>query len=216
MKTLSIVTKKRTELGKKSTKALRKDGQVPCVIYGGEEIIHFYAPENDFRHLIYTDQVYLIELDIDGKKIKAVLKDLQFHPVTDKVLHIDFVEVIDSVPTTFSLPVKLVGKSIGIIAGGKLRLRRRYLKVKGLVQNMPELIEIDITKLKIGGVIKVSDIKIDKIELLDAAQSMVVGIVSSRIAAKVGDDIAEEEESTEGEESTESEESTEETASTEA
>lgn len=208
MKTFEINAHKRAEHGKKSTKKLRAESQIPCIMYGGKENVQFYAHENEFRKMVYSDQVFLIELDIDGAKYKAVMKELQFHPVTDKVLHIDFIEVIDGKKTTVELPVRLQGTSAGILAGGKLRLKKRYLKVKGLVTDMPEVLTIDITNLVIGSVIKVSDLSYDNLEILDPAQAMVVGIVTSRLAkgSELGDDEAEgDEESGEegGEESTE-------------
>jgi large subunit ribosomal protein L25 len=187
MKTFSINVKKRTELGKKSTKALRAEEQVPCVMYGGEEIIHFYAHANEFRKLIYTNQVYLVELNIDGKIYKAVIKDMQFHPIDEMVMHMDFIEVIDNKAVIVNIPIELTGASVGILAGGKLRLRRRYLKAKGLAKDMPEFLAIDITKIEIGSVIKVSDLSFDNLELLDPAQSMVVGVVSSRLAKGMDD-----------------------------
>jgi large subunit ribosomal protein L25 len=184
MKTLSIKVKKRTELGKKVTKLLRDQEQVPCVMYGGEEIIHFYTHVNDFKNLIYTNQVFVVELDVEGKVYKAILKDIQFHPVTDAIYHIDFVQVYDDKPAVVSLPLTFSGTCNGVLAGGKIRQKRRYLKVKGLVKNMPEVLDIDITELNIGSAIKVGNLKFDKIELLDPAQAMVVGVVSSRVAAK--------------------------------
>ena len=190
MKTFDVKVQKRTELGKKSTKALRKDDNIPCVMYGGEETIQFYAPANDFRKLIYTDQVLLVELDIEGKKHKATMKEIQFHPVTDQVLHIDFIEVFEDKPAVVELPVKLEGNSVGIIAGGKLRLKKRYLKVKGLVKDMPENLVIDIAELNIGSVLKVMDLNFDNLELLDPAQAMVVGVVTSRLAKSGEEDEA--------------------------
>lgn len=186
MKTLSIKVQKRTELGKQSTKQLRAQNMVPCVMYGGDEIVHFYTHVNDFKDLIYTNQVFVVELDVEGKTYKAVLKDIQFHPVTDALYHIDFVQVYDDKLSTVSLPLTFSGTCKGVLAGGKVRQRKRYLKVRGLVKDMPEVLDIDITELNIGGVIKVANLKFDKIELLDPAQSMVVGIVSSRVAAKGG------------------------------
>jgi large subunit ribosomal protein L25 len=182
MKTFSIVTKKRTDVGKKSTKNLRAQDMIPCVMYGGEENVQFYAPENDFRKMIYTNEVFLIDLDVEGKKYQAVMKELQFHPVTDKVLHIDFIQVFDDKPAVVNLPVELTGTSAGILAGGKLRLKKRYLSVKGLVKDMPETLVIDITQLNIGSVVKVSDLNFENLEILDPAQAMVVGIVTSRLA----------------------------------
>lgn len=184
MKTFTIISKKRTDLGKASTKTLRSQGLIPCVMYGGEETIHFTADEAEVKKLIYSSEVFLIELDLDGKKYKAVMHELQFHPVTDKVLHIDFIQVFADRPAVVSLPIRLTGSSKGILAGGKLRLKKRYLKVQGLIDNLPEELVIDITELKIGEVIKVSNLKFDKLEILEPGQSMVVGIVTSRVAAK--------------------------------
>ncbi|MBN1118902.1 MAG: 50S ribosomal protein L25 [Bacteroidales bacterium] len=185
MKTYSLEAKKRTELGKKSSQKLRAQEQVPCVMYGtGDEIIHFHAHINKFKNLIYTNQVFLVDLSIDGTAYKAIVKDIQYHPVTDAVIHMDFIQVKEDVPAVVSLPITLVGTSKGILAGGKLRQRRRYLKVKGLLANLPETLEIDITKMGIGSVKKISDLAYDNLELLDPAQAMVIGIVSSRLAAK--------------------------------
>lgn len=194
MKTFTLKAEKRESLGKKSTQALRKQNHVPCVMYGGEEIIHFHAHDNALKKLIYTDQVYVVEVELDGKTYKAVMQELQFHPVTDKALHIDFVQVFEDKPAIVSLPISLVGTSVGIMAGGKLRLKKRYLKVKGLVKDMPETLEIDITKLKIGDSYKVGELKYDNLELLEPAQAMVVGVATSRLAAKSDEEIAAEEE----------------------
>jgi large subunit ribosomal protein L25 len=214
MKNFSISTKARKDLGKKSTKMLRAQDQIPCVMYGGEETMQFYAHENDFRKLVYSSDAFLVNLDIDGKKYNAVMKELQFHPVTDKVMHIDFIQVFDDKPAVVTLPVKLIGSSVGILAGGKLRLKKRYLKVKGLLKDLPEELIIDITKLNIGGVIKVSDLKFTNLQILDPAQAMVVGIVTSRVSATMGEDVdaigEEEGEETSGEESTEPAEKSEE------
>jgi large subunit ribosomal protein L25 len=184
MRTLEINVTRRNELGKKSTKTLRAEGNVPCVMYGGDETIHFYAHENSFKNLIYTHHVHMVNFSVDGKPHKAILKEIQFHPVTDKLLHIDFIEVFDNKPAVVEIPIELSGISTGIRNGGKLRQRRRLLKVKGLISNMPDVLEIDITDLNIGQSFKVRDIQLNNLELLDPPQAMVVGVVSSRIAAK--------------------------------
>ncbi|HBH48266.1 MAG TPA: 50S ribosomal protein L25 [Bacteroidales bacterium] len=209
MKTFSISTKKRTDLGKKSTKELRAQDMIPCVMYGGEENVEFYAHVNDFRKLIYTPEVFLVDVDVDGKKYKAVMKEIQFHPVTDKVLHIDFIQVFDDKPAVVALPIELTGNSAGILAGGKLRLKKRYLITKGLVKDMPEKLVIDITDLNIGSVIKVSDLSFDNLELLDPAQAMVVGIVTSRLAKTDAEELEEGEEGEEAGEEGSGEESAE-------
>lgn len=182
MKTIKISAEKRSELGKKSTRDLRKIDHVPCVMYGGAEVIHFHAHENDFRHLVYTPSAFIVEVNLDGKKHKAVMQELQFHPVTDKLNHIDFVEVFDDKPVTVEIPIKLVGAAIGLKDGGKPRQRRRVLKVRGLVGNLPDVLDVDITNVAIGDVIKIGDLSYDKLEILDPSRSMVFAVVSSRIS----------------------------------
>ena len=206
MKTISIDAVKRTELGKKSTRDLRKIDHVPCVMYGGAEVLHFHAHENDFRHMVYTPNAYIIEVILDGKKHKAVMKDLHFHPVNDKLVHIDFVEVFEDKPVTMEIPIKLTGAAIGLKDGGKARQRRRVIKVRGLVQYLPDTLEIDITNVAIGDVIKVGDLQYDNLEILDPSRSMIYAIVSSRVSAKgmeMGEDEAAAAEAAEGAEGAE-------------
>jgi large subunit ribosomal protein L25 len=192
MKTIQISAEKRTELGKKSTRDLRKADHVPCVMYGGAEVIHFQAHENDFRHIVYTPTAFLVELKLGDKVHKAVMQELQFHPVTDKLFHIDFVEVFDDKPVTVELPIALNGEAIGIKNGGKPRQRRRVLKVRGLVANLPDVLEIDVTDVDIGGVIKIGDLTYENLEILDPSRSMIFAVVSSRISK--GMEMGEEEE----------------------
>lgn len=203
MKTITISVKKRTELGKKNTRDLRKINHVPCVMYGGPEVIHFHAHENDFRHIVFTPDAYIIELDIDGQKHRAVLQDMQFHPLTDSLVHMDFVEVFEERPVTMEVPIRLVGAAIGIKNGGKPRQRRRVLKVRGLIQHLPDTLDIDISRVEIGDVIKIGDLSFENIEILDPKRSMIYAIVSSRVSMK-GMEITEPEvaegEVTEGEE----------------
>ena len=182
MKSIDLKAGIRKTTGKESTKALRKDGLVPCVMYGGSDILHFTVPEKDFRHIIYTSDVFLINIEIDGKKHKAILQDTQFHPVSDMLLHADFIEVFDDKPLTVHLPVDFTGNSVGVRAGGKVRIRRRYLKVKGLANDLPERLSIDITEMKIGDVVKINDLSYKNIELLDPSQAMVVAVSTSRLA----------------------------------
>lgn len=182
MKSIEIKINLRKETGKKSTVELRSMGEIPCVMYGGETNIHFTAKSNDLRHIIYTHDVFLIKLDSDGKQYNAILKDIQFHPVTDEPLHLDFIEVPDNKPAIVELPITITGNSTGIKAGGKLRQRRRYLKVKGLINDLPETLEVDITKLNIGQFLKVGDLSYTNLELLDPSRAMVVGVAASRIS----------------------------------
>jgi large subunit ribosomal protein L25 len=197
MKTIQISAEKRSELGKKSTRDLRKNEHVPCVMYGGAEVIHFHVHENDLRHLVYSPNAYLVEVSLEGKTHKAVMKELQFHPVTDKIIHIDFVEVFDDKPVTMEIPIKLTGAAIGLKDGGKPRQRRRVLKVRGLIEHLPDTLDIDITDVRIGDVIKIGDLSYDQLEILDPSRSMIFAVVSSRISK--GMELVEEE-AEEGEE----------------
>ena len=206
MKTITISAERRSELGKKSTRDLRKIDHVPCVMYGGAEVVHFHAHENDFRQVVYTPSAYIIEIDLGGQKHKAVLQELQFHPVTDKLIHMDFVEVFDDKPVTVEVPIKLTGAAIGLKDGGKPRQRRRVLKVRGLLADLPDVLEIDITDVAIGDVIKIGDLSYENLEILDPARSMIYAIVSSRIskgmeAAELEGEEGEGEEAAEGGES---------------
>jgi len=184
MKTLEIKGSLRTELGKKSSKQTRKAGNVPCVIYGQGRNIHFHAHENSFKNLIYTPDAHIVNLDLDGKEYKIVLKDVQFHPVSDKITHADFIEIIDNKPIVMSLPIKVSGESVGVKAGGKLRIKRRHLKVKGFANDIPESLPIDITEVKIHHSIKVGDLSYDKIELIDPKITTVLSIATSRVVQK--------------------------------
>jgi len=190
MKTIEIKGSFRTELGKKSSKQSRKAGNVLCVIYGKEENIHFQAPELSFKNLVYTPEAHLVKLILDNKEFNVVLKDMQFHPVSDKILHADFVEIFDDKPVVIGVPIKITGDSVGVIAGGKLSIKRRSLKVKGLPKDLPEHLTIDITNLKIHEGVKVGDLSFDGIELLDPKKSMVLTIATSRVAAKSEEEVA--------------------------
>jgi len=190
MKSIEIKGSLRTELGKKSTKELRKTGNVPCVIYGKENNVHFHAHELSFKNLIYTPEAHLVDLIIDNKTQKVVLKDVQYHPVSDKILHADFIEVFDDKPVIINIPIKVTGDSVGVIAGGKLNIKKRSLKVKGLPNDLPEHLNIDITNLKIHESVKVGDMSYEKIELLDPKKLMVLTIATSRVAQKSDAEVA--------------------------
>jgi len=170
----------RENVGKKDAKAQRLAGNVVCVLYGGEEQISFTLPEKKFDKIIFTPEVYLIDLEISGKNYVALLQDVQYHPVTDKVLHADFLQVLESKPISVSMPVILTGTSIGVVNGGKLTLKMRKLKLKGLFTDIPENIVLDITKLKIGMGIQVKDVKLDKLEILDNPNNLIVSVKTAR------------------------------------
>ena len=180
MKTLAISVKEREHVGKTNTRALRNQGNVPCVLYGGEKQVTFYAHENDFRKLVYTPDTFLVELDINGKKINAVMQDIQFHPVTEKILHIDFLQVFDDKPVTVSIPVNLKGVALGVRNGGVLMFRRNKIITKGLISSLPDSIEIDIEHLNIGMFIYIKDLNIEGCHFLAPENSVVVGVKTAR------------------------------------
>ena len=184
MKTLAINVKERGNVGKTNTRALRNQGNVPCVLYGGEKQVTFYAHENDFRKLVYTPDTFVVELDIDGTVTKAIMQDIQFHPVTDKILHIDFLEVFDNKAITVSIPVNLNGTAIGVKNGGNLMFRRSKIITKGLVANLPNSIELNIEHLNIGMFTYIKDITIEGCELVAPGNSVVVGVKTARAAVE--------------------------------
>ncbi len=190
MKTIEIKGTFRKELGKKSSKQIRKAGNVPCVMYGKDINIHFQAHENSFKDLVYTAEAHLVKLIIDDKEYRAVLKDMQFHPVKDNILHADFMEIFDNKRVVISVPIKVSGDSAGVIAGGKLAIKKRTLKVKALAIDLPEFLPVDITNLNIHESVKVGDLSYEKIELLDPKKSMVLTIATSRVAQKTDAEIA--------------------------
>ena len=190
MKTIEIKGFLRSELGKKSSRRLRKEGNVPCVIYGQEQNIHFHAHENSFIKLVFTPDAHLVKLDIEGKEYHSVLKDMQFHPVSDKITHADFIQVADNKPVVIKLPIRATGESVGIKAGGKLRIKRRHLKVKGFADDIPEFLPVDITDVKIHQSVKVGDLSFDKLELLDPKITTVLSVATSRVAQKTEEEEA--------------------------
>ena len=184
MKTIEIKGTIRKDLGKKATKALRKEGSVPCIIYGKGENVNFSAPAPSFKNLVYTPNVYLVKLNIDGKVYDATLKELQFHPVSDEILHIDFLHILEDKPIEINIPVHIIGNSIGIKKGGRLNLVKRTLVVKALPKNLPDYLEIDVEELEVGQSIKVGDLNFENLTILSFAREPVVSILSSRITAK--------------------------------
>jgi len=200
MKTLAINVKERERVGKSETRALRNQGNVPCVLYGGEKQVCFYAHENEFRNLVYTPDVFIISLDINGKKTNAIMQDIQFHPVTEKILHIDFLEVFEDKPITVSIPVILNGSPIGVRNGGVLMFRRKKIITKGLVSNLPDSIELNVEDLKIGMFLYIKDINIEGCKFLAPDNSVVVGVKTARTAI-----VEEVEEETEADETSDDE-----------
>lgn len=196
MKSVALNGNKRAERGTSNANILRKKGKVPAVIYGGKDNVHFTINEVKFNKIINTPEVYFIDLDVDGAKFKAIIKDVQFHPVSDKVLHVDFIEVDDKKALTIKIPVNLTGRSKGVANGGTLKNPIKMLTVSGLASLIPENIEIDTTELKIGDSIKVAELNFDGLTFLDSNNAVVVGVKMSRNAVEEeeeGDEAATEE-----------------------
>ena len=182
MKTFQIKGTARQSVGKKDSKHLRASDLVPCVIYGGDKVVHFQAHENEFRKLIYTPKVYQTEIDIDGTVYNAFMQALQFHPVTDKLLHIDFLEIRENVPVKLQIPVRLDGYAKGIQQGGRLKSNLRTLKAKGFSKDFPDEIIIDVTDLGLSESIRVGEVKVPGIEILNAKSVPVATVVVTRAA----------------------------------
>ncbi len=199
MKQVSLSGSLRENVGKKDAKKHRKEGNVPCVLYGGEEQTHFIVTELGFKKLVFTPDVFVVNLNIGGTECKAVLQDVQYHPVTDRVLHADFLEVIPGKPIIVGLPLTFEGTSPGVIRGGKMIKKMQKIRVKGLIEDMPDYILVDISKLEIGGSVKIKDIELDKLSTLDPPNSVIVRVKMARAVEEV-EGVDEDEEGEEGEE----------------
>ncbi|NQX77101.1 50S ribosomal protein L25/general stress protein Ctc [Gilvibacter sp.] len=189
MKSITIKGSQRESVGKVSTKALRNAGKVPCVVYGGETPIHFSAPELAFKNLVYTPDVHTVVIELeDGTSINAILQDIQFHPVTDRILHIDFYQIFDDKEITMNIPVRLVGNSRGVRNGGVLRFVNRKLRIKAVPANLPDYIEADITELRIGNKLYVTTLTNDAYTIMHPDNTVVVQVRTSRNAVHEADD----------------------------
>lgn len=186
MKSITIQGTKRESVGKKSTKALRDAELVPCVVYGGEAPLNFSAEERAFKGLVYTPEAHTVSIELDGKTIPAVLQDIQFHPITDKILHVDFYQLSDDKPVIMEVPVRITGRSKGVVAGGVLRQSFRKLKVKAIPANLPDEVVVDVTPLKIGNKIYVGGIKAEGYSFVHPDNAVVVAVKMSRNAMKGG------------------------------
>ncbi|MDN3665157.1 50S ribosomal protein L25/general stress protein Ctc [Algibacter miyuki] len=189
MKSITINGSQRESVGKKATKALRNAGQVPCVLYGGDKPVHFSAQELAFSKLVYTPNAHTVVIKLDsGETLNAVLQDIQFHPVTDGILHVDFYQLFEDKEIALDIPVNLVGNSKGVKNGGILRRNNRKLRVKALPANLPDFIEVDITPLKIGDKVAVSELANEKYTFLHTDNTVVCQIKTSRTAVVEDDD----------------------------
>jgi len=182
MKIFNLNGTVREALGKKDSALLRSEGKVPCVVYGGETPIHFYVLSSDLQHLIYTPEVFIVELNIGGKIFKTIMKDIQFDPVSDNVTHIDFLRIFDDKLVKLDVPVTVKGFAKGIRSGGKLQVEVRRLKVMALPKFLPDEILIDVTELDLGQSLRVSDIKMENIVILNGKSVPVVRVMITRAA----------------------------------
>ena len=187
MKVAQLSGSPRANVGKKDAKALRDAGQVPCVLYGQGTQTHFSVKDISIEKLVYNPDVFQFELDVDGKKTKAIIQEIQQHPITDKVMHVDFLELDDKKPVKVALPVRLTGSSRGVMAGGKLMQVFRRLKVIGLPGELPDAITIDISKLRIGQSVRVGDLETGGLKFVDAKNAVVVAVKMARGASKAAE-----------------------------
>ncbi|MDD2821786.1 MAG: 50S ribosomal protein L25/general stress protein Ctc [Flavobacterium sp.] len=191
MKSITIKGSERESVGKVATKALRNAGLVPCVLYGGNQAVHFSAEVMAFKNLVYTPNAHTVVIDLGkGKSFNAILQDIQVHPVSDKILHIDFFQLFDDKEITMEVPVKIVGTSKGVLAGGVLRLNTRKLKVKALPANLPDFVEADITPLEMGNKLYVTKLVSDKYKLMHPDNTVVCQVRISRAAMKAAQEAA--------------------------
>ena len=186
MKSITIQGTKRESVGKKSTKALRDAELVPCVVYGGAETLNFSAEERAFKGLVYTPEAHTVSIEVDGQTIPAVLQDIQFHPITDRILHVDFYQLSEDKPVIMEVPVRITGRSKGVVAGGVLRQSFRKLKVKAIPANLPDEIVVDVTPLRIGNKLYVAALKNEAYTFMHPDNAVVAAVKMSRNAMKGG------------------------------
>jgi large subunit ribosomal protein L25 len=176
-------------VGKKATKALRNAGKVPCVVYGGDKPLHFSADELAFRDLVYTPNAHTVAIELDGgSSVNAVMQDIQFHPVTDKIIHIDFYQLFDDKMVTMDIPVRIQGNSPGVRNGGRLLFRKRKLAIKAFPDKLPDFFDVDISKLKIGQNISVASLLNDDFTILHPDTTVVIQVKTARTAVAVDED----------------------------
>ena len=182
MKTFELAGEVRSEVGKKATKAVRSAEAIPCVLYGGKENVHFTVTESAVRKLVYSPDVFVVNLTVGGVTTTSIMKELQFHPVTDKILHLDFLEISETKPVVVEVPVQLLGLAEGVKAGGKLSLEMRKLKVKGLYTNIPESISVDVSSIGLGKSISVGKLSLKDLEILNSKNAIVAQVKLTRAA----------------------------------
>lgn len=190
MKTIEIIGYRRANLGKTDSQRLRDDGNVPCVLYGGDEQVHFYAPMILFREVVYTNEAHFVHLNIEGEESQAILQEVQFHPVSEVILHADFLRISEERKIKMNIPARLVGQAPGVSKGGTLVQKRSSLKVFGYPKDMPDHIDVDVTELDFHHAIKVGDIKHESLEFLDPKQASVAVVEVPRAAKLAAEEAA--------------------------
>ena len=190
MKSITIKGSQRESVGKAATKALRNAGQVPCVLYGGDNVLHFSAPEMAFKSIVYTPNVYTATIELGGKSYTAILQDIQFDPVSDKILHVDFYELNKNKEITIEVPIQIEGTSPGVMAGGTLRIVNRKLKVKALPDNLPDFVPVNISGLEMGNKLYVTKLAQENYKIMHPDNTVVCQIRVSRAAMKAAQDAA--------------------------
>ncbi|WP_313804770.1 50S ribosomal protein L25/general stress protein Ctc [Flavobacterium sp.] len=199
MKSITIKGSERESVGKSATKAARNAGMVPCVLYGGDQPVHFIAEEKSFKGLVYTPNVHTVAVELaGGKNYEAILQDIQFDPVSDKILHIDFYQLDPKKEITMEVPVKVIGNSKGVMAGGVLRLNQRKLKVRALPANLPDFVEADITELEMGNKLYITKIPTNNFKLLQPDNTVICQVKISRAAMKAAQEAAKAEKGAKG------------------
>ena len=190
MKSITIKGSERENVGKKATKAVRDAGMVPCVIYGGNQPVHFVADERAFKDLVYTPNAHTVVVELNGTSYNVIMQDIQFHPVSDKILHIDFFQLSDDKEIIMEVPVKITGTSPGVLLGGVLRLNQRRLKVKALPKNLPDFVEANISELQMGNKLYVTKLEANNFKLMHPDNTVVCQVRISRAAMKAAQEAA--------------------------
>ncbi|MFD0998432.1 50S ribosomal protein L25/general stress protein Ctc [Ohtaekwangia kribbensis] len=190
MKTVEIIGYKRANLGKAGSQKLRDEGLVPCVLYGGNEQIHFYSPMILFRELVYTNEAHFVHINIEGEEAQAILQEVQFHPVSEVILHADFLRISEDRKIKMSIPVRLVGQAKGVAKGGTLVRKRAALKVYGFPKDMPDHIDVEVSDLDFHHAIKIGDMKMEGLEFLDPKQATIAAVEVPRAAKMAADEAA--------------------------
>lgn len=190
MKTVEIIGYKRANLGKVGSQKLRDEGLVPCVLYGGDQQVHFHSPMILFRDLVYTNEAHFVHVNIEGEESKAILQEVQFHPVSEIILHADFLKISDDRKVKMSIPVRLVGQAPGVAKGGTLVRKRAALKVFGFPKDMPDHIDVDVSELDFHHAIKVGDMKLPGLDFLDPKQATIAAVEIPRAAKMAAEDAA--------------------------